>query len=226
MASVSDIAQPPVPPLIAVRPSWRGWMHAVAFGVAIPAGALLVLSASGAMARVGSSVYAVSLLAAFGLSAAYHRLARSTRAIAVMRRLDHSTIYVLIAGTYTPVCLIAMPPEWGIPVLCVVWAGAVTGILMKVLAFDRRGWQIASYALYPILGWLAVIAAPAMVRSLTTVELSLIVAGGLLYSIGFPVLLLRRPNPWPLTFGYHEVWHTFTIAAGVCHFTAVAMLVR
>jgi len=223
---MSIVAESSVLPVGAARPTWRGWMHAVAFGIGIPAGILLILSASGATARVGSLIYAASLLAAFGLSAAYHRLARSPRAVAVMRRLDHATIYVLIAGTYTPVCLIALPPEWGIPVLCVVWAGALSGILIKVLAFDRRGWQIASYALYPILGWLAVVAAPAMVRSLTTVELALIVAGGLLYSIGFPVLLLRRPDPWPLTFGYHEVWHTFTIAAGVCHFAVVAMLVR
>lgn len=201
-------------------------MHAYAFAVAVPAGALLVLSASGTAATVAAIIYAASVLALFGMSAAYHRLAHSVKARAVMRRLDHSMIYVLIAGTYTPVCLLALPAAWGVPVLAVVWTGAIAGILVKTIAFDRHRWRIAGNALYLVLGWTALAAVPAMVHSLTSAQLALIGAGGLLYTIGFPVLFLQRPNPWPRTFGYHEVWHTLTVAAGICHFAAVALLVR
>lgn len=201
-------------------------MHAYAFAAAIPAGLLLILSANGAAAIVAAVIYTVSVLALFGMSASYHRLAHSVKARAVMRRLDHSMIYVLIAGTYTPLCLLALPPAWGIPVLCIVWTGALIGILVKTIAMDRHVWHIAGNVLYLVLGWVALVAIPPMVHSLTGPQLALIAAGGVLYTIGFPVLFLRRPNPWPDTFGYHEVWHALTVAAGACHFAAVALLVR
>lgn len=216
----------PVAALPLDLPTWRGKLHVYAFATAVPAGTLLVLSASGTTATVAAVIYTFSLLALFGMSAAYHRLAHSVKARAVMRRFDHSMIYVLIAGTYTPVCLIALPRAWGIPVLVVVWTGAVAGILVKTIAFDRLPWRIAGNALYLVLGWVALAAIPVMVHSLTGAQLALIGAGGLLYTLGFPVLFLKRPDPWPKTFGYHEVWHAFTVAAGMCHFAAVALLVR
>jgi hemolysin III len=204
------------------RPSWRGRMHAWTFALAIPAGAFLIVSSDHAAARVAASIYVASVLALFGTSAAYHRLARSERARTIMQRLDHSMIFVLIAGTYVPLCLVALPPAWGIPVLCIVSAGALTGVALKLFAFGRVRWL--GYSLYPILGWTAVVAAPAMARSLTPTQIALVVAGGVLYTVGIPVLFLRRPDPWPRTFGYHEVWHGFTVAAGACHFAAVGLV--
>jgi hemolysin III len=206
-----------------LRPSWRGWMHAVAFFVAIPAGVLLVLVAEPGAARTGALVYSLSLMVGLGTSAAYHRLARTERARAVMQRLDHSTIYILIAGTYVPLCLVALPPAWGIPLLVAVAGGALVGVILKLTAFHRA--RYVSSALYPALGWAAVIAAPALVDHLTRVQLTLVVLGGLAYTIGIPVLFSRRPDPWPRHFGYHEVWHTFTVIAAVLHFAAVSYVV-
>jgi len=199
-------------------------MHAVAFVAAVPGTVYLLVRASHAAAIVAAAVYGASLLIGFGTSASYHRLARSPRARRIMQRMDHSTIFVLIAGTYTPVCLLALPRAWGIPLLCVIGAGAVTGIVVK--QFGVRRIKFFEYALYPILGWAAVAAAPALVHTMTTAELALLLAGGVLYTVGIPVLIRERPNPWPRTFGYHEIWHSFTVAAGACHFVAVGLLVR
>lgn len=202
------------------RPVWRGRVHSWAFFVSIPAGIALILMSDGAAGNVGASIYAATLVLLFGTSAAYHRLAHSPRARAIMQRLDHSMIYLLIAGTYVPLCLVALPPEWGIPTLAVVGTLALIGIVLKLTAFDRGVW--ISYALYPIMGWVALIAAPALFRSLTTLQLALIVGGGIAYTIGLPVLLKRRPDPWPKTFGYHEVWHVITVVAATMHFAAVS----
>jgi hemolysin III len=205
------------------HPRLRGRLHALAFAVSVPAGAALVVAADRALGRTAAAVYAVSLLLVFGTSAAYHRLAHGTRARALWQRIDHSMIYLLIAGTYTPVCLVALPRTWGIPVLAVVVTGGIVGAAAKLTAFDGVG----RYAtvLYPVLGWVAVVAAPAMAEALTPTQITLLVLGGLAYTAGFPVLLLRRPDPWPRTFGYHEIWHTCTVVAAVLHFAAVASLV-
>jgi hemolysin III len=195
-------------------------MHTWWFALAIPAGALLIISSEEAEARVAASIYAATLLLVFGTSAAYHRLARSPRARLVMQRLDHSMIYLLIAGTYTPLCLVALPQAWGIPILVSVAVCAVVGITLKLTAFGRA--QVVSFALYPIMGWAIVVAVPVLVDNLSATQLGLIIAGGLAYTIGIPVLVVRRPNPWPRTFGYHEVWHLFTVVAATLHFAAVA----
>ncbi|MEN9644642.1 MAG: hypothetical protein RL238_1311 [Actinomycetota bacterium] len=205
------------------RPSWRGWMHVAAFALAIPGGILLIVLGRSAEAKVGATIYMASLLLGFGTSAGYHRLAKRERTQALMQRLDHSMIFVLIAGSYTPICLLGLPPAWGIPILCVVWLGAALGVVLKQVAFDRLRWL--EIALYPILGWIVVVAMPALFDGLSTTELSLLFAGGLLYTVGIPVLVLERPDPWPRTFGYHEVWHTFTVAAASCHFATITLLV-
>ena len=205
------------------RPTWRGVLHVVAFVVAVPAGILLISAADGASGRTASAIYALSLLLVFGTSAAYHRLPRTERARVIMQRLDHSMIYLLIAGTYVPLCLVALPREWGIPLLAVVGSCAVVGVILKVTAFDRAQW--VSMSLYPIMGWAAVAAAPALLQHLTPIELGLVIAGGVAYTVGMPVLFSRRPNPWPRSFGYHEVWHTFTVVAAALHFAAVAAVV-
>lgn len=205
------------------RPSWRGRMHAWAFAAAIPAGVLLILFADGAAARTAAAIYAATLILVFGTSAAYHRLASSDRARRILQRLDHSMIYLLIAGTYVPVCLVALPTAWGVSMLSMVGGLALIGIVIKLGGIQRLYWL--GYALYPIMGWALVIAAPVLVDSLTTTALVLIVAGGVAYTVGFPILLVRRPNPWPRTFGYHEVWHGFTVIAAGLHFAAVTNVV-
>ncbi len=209
--------------LLMERPSWRGRLHSWAFFAAIPAGMLLIVFATGAAGRTAASIYTGTLLLVFGTSASYHRLARSLRAKQVMQRLDHSMIYLLIAGTYAPICLVALPLRWGIPLLASVTAIGVFGMVIKLAPIRRL--HGLGYALYPIMGWAAVAAAPALRDHLTAPQLGLIVAGGLAYTVGFPVLLLKRPDPWPRSFGYHEVWHGFTVLAAILHFGAVALVV-
>lgn len=206
------------------RPTWRGLLHVAAFVLSIPGGILLIVRADHAAAQVAAAIYMTSLLLGFGTSAAYHRLARTVRARTIMQRLDHSMIFVLIAGSYTPVCLLALPATWGIPLLCVVWTGAAIGIVIKQFAFDNL--RFLEYALYPILGWSAVVTLPVLVDGMSTAALVLLFAGGILYTVGIPVLATEKPNPWPRTFGYHEVWHTFTVAAGACHFASIGLLLR
>lgn len=209
--------------LTAERPTWRGLMHSWAFVAAIPAGVLLIVLADRPAARTAAAIYASTLLAVFGTSAAYHRLAHSYRARQIMQRLDHAMIYLLIAGTYVPICLVALPLAWGVSLLSVVGAMGLLGIVLKVFAVQRLQWL--TYALYPIMGWAAVFAGPVLADHLTGLQLGLVVAGGLAYTIGFPILLLRRPDPWPKVFGYHEIWHGFTVLAAMLHFGAVALVV-
>jgi hemolysin III len=210
--------------LTAERPTWRGVFHMWAFWAAIPAGLLLILFADQPRARMAAAIYAASLLLAFGTSSAYHRLAKSYRARKIMQRADHSMIYLLIAGTYVPICLVALPLGWGITMVSIVGGLAVLGIALKMLAFSRLQWL--SYALYLIMGWAAVIATPVLIDHLTPLQLGLMAAGGVAYTVGVPILLLRRPDPWPSVFGYHEIWHGFTVLAAALHFSAVALVVR
>ena len=135
-----------------------------------------------------------------------------------MRTLDHATIFVLIAGTYTPLCLLVLHGAAAIVVLAIAWAGAAIGIATKLYRVDLH---VLSGFLYLGLGWVAVIVFPALVRDLSTTELLLMVAGGLLYSGGALVLAIHRPNPWPRTFGYHEIWHAATIGAALCLYAAI-----
>ena len=206
------------------KPRLRGRLHQAAFFASIPAGLTLVALAQGVEARVGAAIFAVSLTALYGASAAYHRGQWSARALKVMRRLDHCMIFVLIAGTYTPVVLLALRPSWGITLLVVSWVGAVLGILVTVLRLER--WPSVGFTMYLVLGWLAIVAAPQLAASLTGVELALLAAGGVLYTVGALVLAFGRPNPRPAVFGYHEIWHTFVVGASASHFALVAMLVR
>lgn len=198
-------------------------MHAAAFFVAIPAGIALVTVAEQTVARTASAIYAVSLLVMLGMSAAYHRLARSPSARRWMQRLDHAGIYVLIAGTYVPMTVVAMPLAWGVPVLSVIAGAALVGIVVKLSGFQRL--QRLAYILYPAMGWAVVIALPVLFDSLTGVQFALVVAGGLIYTLGIPVLVWRRPDPWPRVFGYHEIWHLFVLVAAALHFAAVASVV-
>jgi hemolysin III len=206
------------------KPRLRGRLHQAAFFASIPAGITLVALAQGVAARVGAAIFALSLTALYGASAAYHRGQWSARALKVMRRLDHCMIFVLIAGTYTPVVLLALRPSWGITLLVMSWVGATLGIVITVLRLER--WPSVGFTMYLVLGWLAVVAAPQLAATLSGVELALLAAGGVLYTVGAVVLAAGRPNPRPAVFGYHEIWHAFVVGASASHFALVALLVR
>ena len=207
------------------RPFWRGRLHLAAALVAVPAGLALVLAARGTEGRIAAGIYAASLVALFTVSASYHRLARTERAVTWFRRADHSMIFVLIAGSYTPLCLLALPRAWGIPLLVVVWVSALGGITMKMLKVTASGSSGGSW-LYIVTGWAAIVALPVLVSSLSAGQVALMAAGGVIYTLGAIGLWRRWPDPAPRTFGYHEVWHSMTIAAGACHFALMAAIVR
>ncbi|HEY3673078.1 MAG TPA: hemolysin III family protein [Acidimicrobiia bacterium] len=206
------------------KPTWRGRIHLVAFLVSIPAGLALVLLSEGVSAHVGAAIFAVSLVGLFGVSAIYHTGNWAPDVKARLRRMDHAMIFVLIAGSYTPLMLLALQPAWGISLLAIVWTVAVVGVTLALARFGALN-RLGGY-LYIGMGWIVVIALPAVVTSLSSSELALLFAGGVLYTVGAIGLRLNRPNPRPLVFGYHEVWHAMTVAAAACHFTLVAMLVR
>jgi hemolysin III len=206
------------------RPRLRGRLHQVAFFVSIPAGIALVALARTSAARVGAGVFAAALTGLYGVSAAYHRGRWSVGAERLMKRLDHSMIFVFIAGSYTPITLLALRPASGITLLALAWSGAALGVLITVWRLER--WPRVGFALYLVLGWLAIVAAPQLLHSLSTVELALLVIGGILYTVGAIVLARKRPDPHPTVFGYHEVWHTFVVGANTCHYALVLLLVR
>jgi hemolysin III len=208
--------------LLIQKPRLRGRIHQAAFFVSVPAGALLVLLASGAAATAVAAIYAASLSAVLGSSAAYHRGAWSELARRRMKRLDHSMIFVLIAASYTPVAALVLGGPWEVVLISVVWAGAVVGITMKLARPD--GLRVPTAVLYMVLGWLAVFALPQLLREMSTAEASLMVAGGLLYTAGAIVFASRRPDPRPSSFGYHEIWHAFMVAAAACHYAMILLL--
>ena len=180
--------------------------------------------ARGAEARLGAAIFAASLTGLYGVSAAYHRGRWSAGAERLMKHLDHSMIFVLIAGSYTPIALLALRPAWGITLLALAWTGAAIGVLITVVGLDR--WHRVGFVMYLVVGWLAVVAAPQLLRALSGVELALLMTGGVLYTIGAVVLARNRPDPRPAVFGYHEVWHALVVGAGACHFALVLLLVR
>jgi len=209
-----------------LKPRLRGWLHAYAAAVSILSGAALVAVAAamrGGPAVASTSVYAVTVTLLFGTSALYHRLNWSERSRALMKRLDHSMIFVFIAGTYTPFALLAMPERTGRAVLAVVWFGALGGVLLKTSWITAPRWL--SVPLYLGLGWVAVFVLPSLLRHGGVAAFVLIIAGGLIYTLGGIVYGLKRPDPWPRTFGYHEVFHLCTVVAATCHMIAVWLAV-
>jgi hemolysin III len=205
-----------------VKPLLRGRLHLGALIVALPAALALVIAAESRPAQLAAAVYGFSLVSVFFVSSAYHRLARSPRSQLLLRRADHATIYLLIAGSYTPIGVVAIGGRAGWALVAAAWAVAAVGVLLKVVWFHRA--SVVGAALYVGMGWMVVIAAPTLVRHVSQVELALLVAGGLLYTGGALVLARRRPDPWPRVFGYHEVWHSLVIVAAACHYAAIYLV--
>ena len=205
------------------KPLLRGVSHEVAAGVALAGLVALVLLAPGPRARIAGAIYGGSLVALFAVSALYHRPTWGPRARLWMRRLDHSAIFLLIAGTYTPLCLL-LGDRRSRTLLAVVWVGAGLGMLRALLW--PKAPRAVSTSLYLALGWAAVPLVPAIWRTLGPVPLVLLAAGGLLYTVGGIIYASRRPDPFPRVFGYHEIFHALVIAAAGLHFAVAAGAVR
>jgi hemolysin III len=217
----------PVPASLDVAPAkpvLRGWMHLVCFFLAIPAGVTIVALAQSPRGRVAALVYATGLVALFGVSGSYHRLNWSANGRRWMQKLDHGTIFVMIAGSYTPVCLLVLRGWVAWTMLAVAWTGAAIGF---ALAFTGgRVSRVVRGALYIALGWASVIAVPQMLTHMSPVELVLIAVGGVLFTVGSVFLFTNWPDPFPRVFGYHEVWHLLVVAAVACHFVAIASVIH
>jgi hemolysin III len=205
------------------KPRLRGVLHQYSFFVSVVGGLVLVLAASSGLAQIASAVYAAALAGLFGVSALYHRLSWRPRAHGWMRRLDHAMIFLLIAGTYTPMALLALPGTVGPLLLTIVWAATIAGIVFSLVWITAPRW--VSVVLYVLLGWLAVVALPDLVGHVSLTTLLLFGLGGMVYSAGALVYATGRPDPAPTVFGYHEVFHALTIAAAAMHFAAVASVV-
>jgi hemolysin III len=211
------------PPLVRTRPLLRGVSHLLGALASVPATAWLLRSAGGPLATTGAAVYGATLVTLFSVSALYHRVLWPPSIRPVVGRIDHSAIFLLIAGTYTPFCLLIGPGN-GFALLGTVWASAALGILVVVL-FPRTPKPVRS-ALYVLLGWLIVPFLPALYAALGLRPLLLILSGGLFYTVGAVVYAARRPDPYPSVFGFHEIFHLLVVAASVCQFLAVAAVVR
>jgi hemolysin III len=204
------------------KPKLRGVIHEIAFYAAAGLSAVLFLGTEPGKGRLAGMMFASCVVVCFGLSALYHRPTWTPRARAWLARLDHVGIYLLIAGTYAPFGLIVLSRDWAIVVLAIVWGGAFLAIVLKLLWFEAPKWL--SSVIGVTIGWVGVIAFPQLLK-LSTVALVLVVAGGILYTVGAIVYARRRPDPIPTLFGYHELFHVLTVAAAACQYIAIAFYV-
>ncbi len=209
--------------LLPQRPRLRGVSHLCAALAAIAGAVLLLLLADSPRAYVGGAIFGASLILLYTTSAAYHRINWSLRLRGLLRRLDHAMIFTLIAGTYTPFCLLLLNTAWWISMLSVVWGIAAAGIILKLTWPGAPKWLSVTF--YVIVGWLALVTAPQLVAWFTAGPLALLVLGGVLYTVGGVVYAIGKPNPYPRMFGYHEVFHVLVIAGSVLHYSLVAIYV-
>ena len=210
--------------LISGKPRLRGVSHEWAFFVSLPLGLGLVISAPSGRAALAAGIYALSVALLFGASALYHRITWASEAARRwMRRVDHSMIFVLIAGTYTPFALLALDGTLATAILIAVWIGAGAGIAMSLVWPDAPKWLLA--VVYVALGWVAIAAFPAMLDQLGLTAMAMVGLGGALYTAGAVIYATRRPNPAPTVFGYHEIFHALVIAAAALQYAVVAFYV-
>jgi hemolysin III len=205
------------------KPKLRGVLHQAAFVIALALAPFMVIAADGGRPRLAAAVFAGSVAACFGASALYHRVTWTPRVRLWMRRIDHAGVYLLIAGTYTPVSLLVLTGAWRPVVLTIVWAGAAAAIVLKLV------WVAAPKSLTAAigiaLGWVAVVALPQLITRLSPAAVILLMVGGLTYTAGAVVYARRRPDPAPAVFGYHELFHALTIVGVACQYVAIAFFI-
>jgi hemolysin III len=207
----------------AVAPRFRGLAHLGAFLAAVPVGVLLVLHARSGVAQVGAAIFAASVMFMLGSSSLFHRRRWTAESMRWIGLLDHATIYVLIAGTYTPLALLVLHPAWRLPILAVAWGGALAATLRRLFRPHAPAWVAAATCV--ALGWISVIVMPQIVERIGLFPTSLLVAGGIAYTAGALVYARRKPDPFPDIFGYHEVFHALVVVAVACQYTTIAFFV-
>ena len=203
------------------KPTWRGWIHAGTFPLAIVLGAVLLVAADGTAAKVSSAVFVASSLLLFGVSALYHRFTWSDRARLTLKRLDHANIFLLIAGSYTPITVLALPPGKSTLLLWLVWTGAGLGIAFRVFWIHAPRWLYVP--LYLLLSYASLVFIADLFAA-NAAMMTLILVGGLFYTVGAVIYALKKPNPFPGKFGFHEIFHALTLMAFLCHFTGIYLV--
>ena len=224
MTAAADAAAPVIaePDSVPVKPRMRGWLHAGMFPAVLIAGITLVALTDSTRARVACAVFVLSACLLFGVSAIYHRGTWGPRGEAVLRRLDHANIFLIIAGTYTPLTLLLLPDSTGRPLLWAVWVAALAGIAFRVFWVGAPRWLYTPC--YIAMGWAAVFFLPDFMRTGGIAVLVLVIVGGVLYSAGGVIYGIKRPNPSPHWFGFHEVFHSLTLAAFAAHYVGISLV--
>lgn len=215
LSEISDKVDPEV------KPSWRGWIHTGILPLAIVGGIVLLVLADGFVAKVAAAVFFASSVLLFGISSIYHRFNWSPKVKLALKRFDHANIFLLIAGSYTPITLLALPQEKGLVLIIAIWTVALLGIGFRVFWIGAPRWLYV--VIYIAMGWAAVVYLPELLQANLAMML-LILIGGLLYTLGAVFYAMKRPNPFPGHFGFHEIFHTFTVLAFMCHWTAVLLI--
>lgn len=203
------------------KPTWRGWIHTGVLPLAIAGGIVLVVLADGIVAKVAAAVFFAGSVLLFGTSAVYHRFNWSPKVKLALKRFDHANIFLLIAGSYTPITLLALPRDKGLLLIIAIWAVALLGIGFRVFWIGAPRWLYV--VIYIAMGWAAVVYLPEFLEANLAMML-LILIGGLLYTLGAVFYAMKKPNPFPGHFGFHEIFHTFTVLAFMCHWSAVLLI--
>ena len=200
------------------KPSWRGWIHTGVLPIVIAGGIILIVLAQGAIPKLAASIFFASSFLLFGNSALYHRFNWKPKMRITLKRIDHANIFLLIAGSYTPMAMLALPSSKGLVLLIAVWIGAILGISFRIFWINAPRWLYVP--LYVLLSWAAMFYV-ADFFAFNAVAMSLILIGGICYTVGAVVYGMKRPNPIPGHFGFHEIFHALTVIAFLCHWVAV-----
>lgn len=204
-----------------VKPTWRGWIHTGVLPLVVAGGIVLVVLANGVPAKLATAVFFASSLLLFGNSALYHRFNWSPKVKVTLKRIDHANIFLLIAGSYTPITWLALPQEKAVLLMSIIWGSALLGICFRVFWLEAPRWLYV--AIYIAMGWGAFVYVVDFMNANAPMMI-LILVGGLCYTLGAVVYALKKPNPVPGVFGFHEIFHSFTVLAFMCHWTAALLI--